>query len=155
MSASMNSLSSLIGKLGSAADALELTESESIQPTVSAPMTTTTAAYLSVSQNIARYRAMTTAEPGVKSAGAYYQAKIGNVTSIQDFVGNYRLLSYALDAYGLGDQVRNTALIKKVLEGGVSSPQSLANTLSDSRWKAFAAAFDFTGKGAASISSAS
>jgi hypothetical protein len=118
-------------------------------------MTTTTAAYLSVTQNLARYQAMTTAEPGVKSATAYYQANIGNVTSIQDLVGNYRLLSYALDAYGLGDQVRNTALIEKVLEGGVSNSKSLANTLSDSRWRAFAKAFDFVGKGASSISSAS
>ena len=41
-----------------------------------------------------------------------------------------------------------------MLEGGVSSPKSLANTLSDSRWKSFAAAFDFVGKGASSVSSA-
>ncbi|HZZ61835.1 MAG TPA: DUF1217 domain-containing protein [Roseiarcus sp.] len=63
-------------------------------------------------------------------------------------------MSYALDAYGLGDQVNNTALIREVLEGGVSNPKSLANTLTDSRWKAFAAAFDFVGKGASSVSSA-
>ncbi len=114
-------------------------------------MTSTTGAYLSVTQNLARYKAMTAAEPAVKSATAYYQANIGKVTSIQDFVGNYRLLSYALDAYGLGDQVHNTALIKKVLEGGVSDPKSLANTLSDSRWKSFATAFDFVGSGASSV----
>ena len=59
-------------------------------------MTTTTAAYLSVSQNLARYQTMTAAEPAVKSATAYYEANIGKVASIQDFVGNYRLLSYAL-----------------------------------------------------------
>ena len=40
----------------------------------------------------------------------------GKVTSINQFVGNYRLLSYALDAYGLGDQINSTALIKQVLE---------------------------------------
>ncbi len=117
-------------------------------------MTTTTAGYLSVTQNLARYQAMTAAEPAVKTATAYYDANIGKVTSIQDFVGNYRLLSYALSAYGLGDQINATGLITKVLEGGVSNPKSLANTLSDSRWKAFAAAFDFVGKGASSISSA-
>jgi Protein of unknown function (DUF1217) len=117
-------------------------------------MTTTTADYLSVTQNLARYKAMTAAEPAVKTATAYYNANIGKVTSVQDFVGNYRLLSYALNAYGLGDQINATGLITKVLEGGVSNPKSLANTLSDSRWKAFAAAFDFVGKGASSISSA-
>jgi Protein of unknown function (DUF1217) len=117
-------------------------------------MTSTTSAYLAVSQNLPRYQAMTAAEPAVKSATAYYEANIGSVTSIQDFVGNYRLLSYALDAYGLGDQIDATALITKVLEGGVSNPNSLANTLSNPAWKAFAAAFNFVGDGAASPSSA-
>jgi hypothetical protein len=118
-------------------------------------MTTTTSQYLTVSQNLARYQAMTAAEPAVKSATAYYDANIGNVTSIKDFVGNYRLLSYALNAYGLGDQINNTALITQVLQGGVSDSKSLANTLSNSNWKAFATAFDFVGSGAASVSSAS
>ena len=117
-------------------------------------MTSTTSAYLAVSQNLPRYQAMTAAEPAVKSATAYYEANIGSVTSIQDFVGNYRLLSYALDAYGLGDQIDATALITKVLEGGVSDPNSLANTLSNPAWKAFAAAFNFVGDSAASPSSA-
>ncbi len=118
-------------------------------------MTTTTSQYLTVSQNLARYQAMTAAEPSVKSATAYYDANIGNVTSIKDFVGNYRLLSYALNAYGLGDQINNTALITQVLQGGVSNSKSLANTLSNSNWKAFATAFDFVGSGAASVSTAS
>src|SRR5271165_3164240 len=116
-------------------------------------MTTTTSQYLTVSQNLARYQAMTAAEPAVKSATAYYKANIGKVTSIQNFGGNYRLLSYALNAYGLGDQINNTALITQVLEGGVSNPKSLANTLSNSNWKAFAQAFDFVDKGAASATS--
>ena len=88
-------------------------------------MTNTTSAYLAVSQNLSRYQAMTAAEPAVKSATAYYEANIGSVTSIKDLVGNYRLLSYALDAYGLGDQIDSTALITKVLEGGVSNGEDI------------------------------
>ena len=118
-------------------------------------MTTTTAAYLAVTNNLTRYQSMTAAEPAVKLATAYYQANIGKVNSIQAFVGNYRLLSYALNAYGLGDQIGHTALITKVLQGGVSDPKSLANTLTNGNWKAFASAFDFVGKGAASVNSAS
>lgn len=118
-------------------------------------MTSTTAAYLAVNQNLARYQTMTAAEPAVKSATAYYEANIGNATSIQAFVGNYRLLSYALNAYGLGDQINNTALITQVLEGGVVNSKSLANTLPNANWKAFAAAFNFVGAGASSISSSS
>jgi hypothetical protein len=117
-------------------------------------MTSTTTAFLAVSQNLSRFQAMTAAEPAVQSATAYYEANIGGVTSIQDFVGNYRLLSYALDAYGLGDQIDAKALITQVLQGGVSNPKSLANTLPDSRWRAFAAAFSFAAGGSASPSSA-
>ena len=82
-------------------------------------------------------------------------ANIGSVKSISDLVGNYRLLSYALNAYGLGDQINAKGMITKVLEGGVSNPKSLANTLPNAQWKAFAAAFNFVDSGATSPSSAS
>ncbi len=98
---------------------------------------------------------MTADQGAVKTASDYYTANIGSVTSIQDFVGNYRLLSYALDAYGLGNEVNSTALVTQVLEGGVSNPKSLANTLSNPNWAKFAAAFNFVGAGAASVSTAS
>jgi Protein of unknown function (DUF1217) len=111
-------------------------------------MTSTTTAFLAVSQNLSRYQAMTAAEPAVKTASAYYAANIGSVKSISDLVGNYRLLSYALNAYGLGDQINAKGLITKVLEGGVSNPKALANTLPNSQWKAFAAAFNFVDSGA-------
>jgi len=118
-------------------------------------MTSTTTAFLAVSQNLSRYQTMTAAEPAVKSATAYYEANIGSVQSVSDLVGNYRLLSYALNAFGLGEQINNKGLITKVLEGGVSNPKSLANTLPNPQWKAFAAAFNFVDSGAAPPSSAS
>ena len=64
-------------------------------------------------------------------------------------------MSYALNAYGLGDQINAKGLITKVLEGGVSNPKSLANTLPNSQWKAFAAAFNFVDSGATPPSSTS
>jgi len=118
-------------------------------------MSTTTSTFLAVTQNLARYQTMTAEQPDVKTATDYYRANIGSVTSASDLVKNYRLLSYALQAYGLGDQINSTALVKKVLEGGVSNPKSLANTLPNPAWKAFAKAFDFTDSGATSPSAAS
>ncbi len=115
-------------------------------------MATTTSTYLSIENNLARYQKMVASEPAVKTATAYYAANIGNVKSISDLVGNYRLLSYALSAYGLGDQVNNKALVTQVLEGGYTSSKALANTLSNPNWKKFAQAFDFLGSGASSIS---
>jgi hypothetical protein len=118
-------------------------------------VTTTTAAYLNVSQNLVRMQAGVAAEPANQTAAAYYAANIGKVTSISQFVGNYRLLSYALNAYGLSDQIHSTALITQVLQGGVTSSSALANTLTNPAWKAFATAFNFVGQGASSISTSS
>jgi Protein of unknown function (DUF1217) len=42
-------------------------------------------------------------------------------------------------AFGLSDMMNAKALIRKVLEGGISDPKSLANTLNDPRYKALAA----------------
>jgi len=118
-------------------------------------MSTTTSTYLGITQNLARYQSMTADQPGVKTATEYYEANIGSVKSAADLVGNYRLLSYALQAYGLGDEINSTALVKQVLKEGVDNPKSLANTLPNPAWKAFAKAFDFTDPGSASPSSAS
>ena len=112
-------------------------------------MLSTTAAYLAITNNLASQQKATAAQPQVKSDTAYYLANIGKVKSIADFVGNYRLFSYALKAYGLEDQTQSKGLITKVLQGGVSSSKALANTLSDPRYKAFATAFDFAGQGTA------
>ncbi len=116
-------------------------------------MTNTTTSYLGIQNNLVRYQKMTADQPVVKTATAYYQANIGKVTSISQLVGNYRLLSYALNAYGLGDQINNKALITKVLEEGTSSPRALANTLPNANWKAFAKAFNFSAIGGASPNS--
>ncbi len=112
-------------------------------------MLTTTAAYLSISNNLARQQAATASDPQVKNDTAYYLANIGNVKSIADLVGNYRLFSYAMKAYGLEDMDYAKGLMTKVLEGGTTSSSALANTLTDKRYLAFAQAFDFAGQGAA------
>jgi hypothetical protein len=116
-------------------------------------MTNTTTTFLAIENNLARYQKLTADQPAVKTASAYYQANIGKVTSISQLVGNYRLLSYALNAYGLGDQVNNKALITKVLEQGTSSSHALANTLDNPNWKTFANAFNFSATAASSPTS--
>ncbi len=110
-------------------------------------MLSTTAAYLSVNNNLARQQAAVAATTAVKSATDYYLANIGKVKTVADFIGNYRLFSYAMTAYGLSDKVSAKGLMTKVLDGGVASSSALANTLSDPRYKAFATAFDFAAKG--------
>jgi hypothetical protein len=113
----------------------------------------TTSTYLAIEANLSHYQAMTAADPTVKANTAYYQANIGKVTSISQFVSNYRLLSYAMNAYGLGDQVNNKALITEVLQQGTTSSKALANTLENPNWKKFAAAFNFTATGSSAPTS--
>ncbi len=88
------------------------------------------------------------AEPENKNAQAYYDANIGSVKTVDDFINNYRLFSYAMSAYGLSDLTYAKGLMKKVLTSDLSSSTSVANQLSDPRYKAFAEAFNFSTTGA-------
>ncbi len=118
-------------------------------------MLSTTSAYLSLQANLTRQQAATAADPTVKNATAYYLANIGKVTSVDQFVNNYNLFSYAMKAYGLSDMTYAKGLMTKLLNQGTTSPTALANTLTDPRYKAFAEAFDFAGQGAAATTTAS
>lgn len=91
-------------------------------------------------------------EPAVAQQTAYFQANIGKVKSVADFVNNYRLFSYAMKAYGLSDMTYAKAFMKKVLESNLNDPKSMVNTLTDPRFKAFAEAFNFNTTGAVASS---
>ena len=83
---------------------------------------------------------------------AYFRANIGKVTSIDNLLADRRLLTYAMAAYGLDTSTETPATIKKMLEGGVSDPQSPANKLVDKSYARFVAAFDFVTHGATTTS---
>jgi hypothetical protein len=73
----------------------------------------------------------------------YYNDNIGKVKTVDDLMGNYRLYNYAVKANGLDDMAYAKAFMKKVLESDLSDPDSFANSLSDQRYKDFAASFNF------------
>ena len=75
---------------------------------------------------------------------AYYKENIGKVTSVEEFLDDYRLYSYAMKAHGLEDMTYAKAFMKKVLESDLTDTGSFANLLTDDRYKNFAAAFRFT-----------
>ncbi|WP_274627885.1 DUF1217 domain-containing protein [Arvimicrobium flavum] len=87
-------------------------------------------------------------DPIVSRDTEYYMANIGKVSSIDEFVNDYRLFSYAMKAHGLEDMTYAKAFMVKVLEGGVTDPDSFANRLSDKRYVEFAKTFDFKRNGA-------
>jgi hypothetical protein len=83
---------------------------------------------------------------------AYFRANIGKVESIDKLLADTRLLTYAMDAYGLDASIENTATIKKMLEGGVTKPDSPANLLADKSYARFVAVFDYVTYGATTTS---
>jgi hypothetical protein len=83
---------------------------------------------------------------------AYFRANIGKVKTIDNLLADTRLLTYAMAAYGLDASVESTATIKRMLQGGVTQPNSPANLLTDKSYARFVAAFDFVTHGTATTS---
>lgn len=78
-----------------------------------------------------------------KAENAYFSEKIVEVESIDDLLDNSRLLDYALAAYRIEGLEWTRADLMKILEGGVSDPDSPANKHENENVAKFAAAFDF------------
>ncbi|MDH6266549.1 hypothetical protein M2360_001945 [Rhizobium sp. SG_E_25_P2] len=74
----------------------------------------------------------------------YYQENIGKVKTVDEFVDDYRLYSYAMKAYGLEDMTYASAFMKKVLNSDLTDDNSFANKLADQKYRDFAAAFKFS-----------
>ncbi len=74
----------------------------------------------------------------------YYKENIGKVTSVDEFLDDYRLYSYAMKAHGLEDMTYATAFMRKVLESDLTDDSSYANMLTDERYRNFALAFSFS-----------
>ncbi|URK88374.1 DUF1217 domain-containing protein [Rhizobium sp. RCAM05350] len=74
----------------------------------------------------------------------YYKENIGNITSIDEFLDDYRLYSYAMKAHGLEDMTYAKAFMRKVMESDLSDDSSYANMLTDERYREFAMAFSFS-----------
>lgn len=73
----------------------------------------------------------------------YFEARIGSINTAEELVADRRLLRVALGAFGLQDDINNRFLIRKVLEGGVMQQDSLANKMSDDRYRELSKAFGF------------
>jgi hypothetical protein len=110
-------------------------------------MLSTIADYQRISKDI--NRALTTAakKPDVSRDTAYYLAHIGKVTSVDGFLKDSRLFTYAMKAFGLSDMTYAKAFMRKVLTEGTLTSKSFANTLTDHRFADFANAFNFAALG--------
>ncbi|EJJ28859.1 DUF1217 domain-containing protein [Rhizobium sp. CF142] len=106
-------------------------------------MITASLAYTILSRDMTKSLDRVANQAQVKKDAQYYADNINKVKNVDDFLGDYKLYSYAMKAYGLDDMIYAKAFMKKVLESDLTNANSFANKLSDTRYKEFAAAFNF------------
>ena len=94
-------------------------------------MLTTTVSYRLLASDMTRSLARAAASPVVERESAYYLANIEKITSVDDFLADDRLYSFAMKAFGLGDMTYAKAFMRKALEGGISQSDSFANQIVD------------------------
>jgi hypothetical protein len=99
--------------------------------------------YLTIANNLGRCQTMTAADPTVAQASKYFQDNIAKIKTVDQFVNNKRIFTYAMTAFGLSDMTYAKSLIKQVLEQGTMSSGALANTLNNPKILALAKAFNF------------
>lgn len=110
-------------------------------------MLSTIADYTRLTKDMSKSLTQVATQPDVSRETDYFLSHIGNVKTIDDFLKDYRLYSYAMKAYGLSDMTYAKAFMRKVLTEGVATKDAFANKLSDTRYRQFAAAFNFAALG--------
>jgi hypothetical protein len=73
----------------------------------------------------------------------YFRENIGQVETAEQLVADRRLLTVALGAFGLQDDINSKFFIRKILEEGSVNDDALANRFSDPRYKEMSQAFGF------------
>ena len=116
-------------------------------------MVSTYVSYLAIAGNLTTSLRNVASQGAVARDTGYYKEHITKVTTVDEFMDDYKLYSYAMKAYGLEDMTYAKAFMKKVMESDLSDSSSFANSLSDSRYAEFAAAFKFSGETATAQSS--
>ena len=101
--------------------------------------------YLNVNRDIKSSLETVASKASVARETAYYEENIGKVSTVDEFLGDYRLYSYAMKSYGLEDMTYGKAFMRKVLESDLSDSTSFANSMTDKRYLQFAEAFNFKG----------
>ncbi|MBS0239798.1 MAG: DUF1217 domain-containing protein [Proteobacteria bacterium] len=103
--------------------------------------------YRTYAADLPKTLARISAQSDVSNAAKYYQANIGSVKTVDDFLNNSRLFTYAMTAYGLSDMAYAKAFMKKVLTSDLTDSTSFVNKLTDTRFADFAKAFQFSTDG--------
>ncbi len=81
--------------------------------------------------------------PSIQRDVDYFRENANTLLSARDLIADRRLLSVALSAFGLSEDINNRAFLERILEDGTDARDALANRLADSRYRAFSEALGF------------
>lgn len=73
----------------------------------------------------------------------YFKENVSNATTAEDLVKDHRLLSVALGAFGLDDDIDKKAYVLKALAEGTEDDKAFANRLVDKRYHEMVEAFGY------------
>ena len=73
----------------------------------------------------------------------YFRENIQNALTAEDLVSDRRLLSVALGAFSLDEEINKQAFVQKILEDGTETSTAFARRLGEPRFLAFAQAFGY------------
>jgi hypothetical protein len=90
---------------------------------------------------------VTAAQPMVKTAMAAFTQAVNGAKSMTQLIANPAFMNVLLTANNMSDQIGYTALATKALTSNLSDPNSLANVLTDTRWKTLAQTYSFSASG--------
>lgn len=82
-------------------------------------------------------------KPQIAREVQYYKENIANIKTIEDFIDDDRIFATVMEAYGLEEMTYAKGFIRKLLEGGLEDSDSMANRLTDPRYKELAEDFNF------------
>jgi hypothetical protein len=95
--------------------------------------------------------AVTGAQPAVQLALKQFTQAVNSATSVNQLLSNPAVMNVLLTANGMSDQIGYTALATQALTSNLNDPNSLANQLTDTRWKTLAQTYNFATNGLSAI----
>ncbi len=97
--------------------------------------------YVSYSTNEAKHAASyALSNPQETILGNYFTKNAASITTPAQLLGNYKALSVVLGAFGIGDLIGSTALVKQLLTQDPSNTGSTAHRIGNAKYLAFAKA---------------
>lgn len=93
------------------------------------------------------------ARADVRTALAGFTKGVKSARNVAGLLANPAVMNVLLTANGMADQIGSIALATKVLLSKLTDTHSLANTLTDRRWKTLASTYDFASNGLKAIQS--